>query len=125
MMEHSNEIIGYRILHGYGEVFLCHSDTVGNHLSSEAPAPIARGDAFRRLADFLDDFPDLDHEDFTIEPVYRELTPMEQTARELGGQLESLCARHGLDLGLTREQMEAALTQELKMFAQFAPRIVR
>ena len=49
----------------------------------------------------------------TVVPVTRTLTPMETASKELGTLLSDLCERHGLNLGLTSEQIERQITKEL------------
>lgn len=109
----TNEIIGFRVMHPSNEMFLA-ADQGGNYLTSNETTPIARGDAFRRLAAHLDDHPEVDACEFSVEPVYRETTPIEEAASELGGLFESLCSRHGLNLGLSRDQINALLVKDLE-----------
>lgn len=109
----TNEIIGYRVLRPHTEEFVDVNQVGDNFLYASEPMPISRGDAFRRLAGFLDQHPEVDEDEFTVEPVYREYTPMETASQELGSMLESLCKRHGLDLGLSRAQMERQIAKEL------------
>jgi|SRR5579863_1959004 len=111
-MAHTNEVIGYVVQSNETAEFV-HRDGEGNFLSESEPAPIARGDAYRRLAAFLDENPDCD-ENFTVVAIYRQTTPIEDAASELGGLFESLCARHGLDLGLSRAQVNALLVKDLE-----------
>lgn len=117
-MQTTNEVIGYRVVRSNNE---CYSDeyihtngTGHNWVSVAEPKPVSRGDAFRRLAAYLDQSPLEDMNDFVVVPVYRVLTPMETTTKELSGLLSSLCGRHGLSLGLTQEQIEAKIAQELQ-----------
>ena len=109
----TNEIIGYRVAN-FGGFFVDTTPQGVNFTTDEEPTPIPRGDALRRMAAFLDANPDLDMEDFEVQPVYRETTPIEDTADELGGLFETLCRRHGLDLGLTRDQINAQLVKDLE-----------
>jgi hypothetical protein len=113
-MKHSTEIVGYRVMHTCTESFV-HTDATGdNFMDCAPPAPISRGDAFRRLASYLDERPDLDEDDFHVEPVYRKLTPMESLTGDLADRLLTLCEAHGLDLGLSRAQIEDRLAKELR-----------
>ena len=107
----TNEITGYRVERNDGRFI--HNFSGSNFLSSNEPQPIARGDAYRRLAAFLDANPTVE-DDFTIVPVYREMTPVESGARELGGLLTSLCQRHGITLGLSQDQVETRIARELQ-----------
>jgi hypothetical protein len=119
MANTTNEIIGYRVVNTRDQVFVDHNPSFsgsGNFQTSREPTPISRGDAFRRLAAFLDAFPEEDHQKFAVEPVYRELTPIESSARELGSLLSSLCQRHGINLGMSQAEIEAQLVRELRAF---------
>lgn len=113
IMPHTNEIIGYQVKCINGGEFV-HTDTAGhNFLSYREPLPIARGDAYRRLAAFFDQNDGNTEDLFEVVPVYRQLTPTETVAQELGSLLSSLCGRHGLQLGLSQAQIEAKIAQEL------------
>ena len=112
----TNEIIGYRVQLTSNETYV-HNDANGmNYISIHRPEPISRPDALRRLAGLLDQYPDMCELDFYFEPVYREYTPLETASKELGGLLQSLCKRHGLELGMTQDQVEAKIAEELKEF---------
>lgn len=114
-MEHTNNIIGYRVLHPSNETFV-HEDVNGCYLDSVEPEPLkSHAAAIHLMADAMDDL-DIPANMFSVEPVYRELTPVESTARELGDLLVNLCNRHGLELGLNREQIDATLARELEEF---------
>jgi uncharacterized protein YjiS (DUF1127 family) len=110
----TNTIIGYRVQDVVTGRFINH-DGNGYHwvstLGAVEPEPISQPDAYRRLAAYITAYPDAPVP--TVVPVYRELTPMERTSRELGNMLTSLCNRHGLDLGLSREQIERQIAKEL------------
>lgn len=111
----TNEIIGFHIRNNEsGECIATDPATGRNFCTFDEVTPIARGDAFRRLAGFLDQNPDADPYDFGIETVYRQTTPIENAASELGGLFEQLCKRHGLDLGLDRTQINALLAKDLE-----------
>ena len=111
-MEHTKDIIGYRVVSING--FFVDTTASGvNFTTDEKPTPVARGDALRRMAAFLDANPGEPLEDYEVRPVYRELTPLETTSKELGGLLSSLCRRHGLDLGLTTDDIEQRIALEL------------
>lgn len=122
----TNEIIGYRVMHLASESFVNvnfrESEGVMHHyLTQVEPLPIPRGDAFRRLAGYLDQNPQIQHDDLTVEPVYREYTPLETTCKELAGLLTSLTDRHGLKLQLTQEQIEKKIAAELQEFGAGLP----
>jgi|SRR5581483_5991761 len=110
----TNEITGYVVINEIGEYFVDTDANGNNFTTSVAPKPVPRGDCFRRLAAFLDSNPDVEHGHFIVDPVYREMTPTESTAHELGGLLDSLCKRHGLDLGMDRAKMDTILAKELE-----------
>lgn len=75
-MARTKEIIGYRVMCTFNDSFV-HTEANGfNFMHPGFPPPIPRGDAFRRLAGMLGQRPDLDADDFTVEPVYRELSPL-------------------------------------------------
>ncbi len=114
-MDNNSDILGYRVMFPRDELFVDFAGGI-NFLTEHEPQPIPRGDAFRRLAAFLDEHPELDHTDFLIEPTYRELKPVESGARELGGLLKSLCSRHGIQLGMTDDQIQAQIERELKAY---------
>lgn len=110
----TNDVIGFYV-QNHEQGFFVDTDANGsNFTTDEQPRPIPRGDAYRRLAAFLDANPGEDHQDYCVLPAYRETTPIEDAANELGGLFESLCRRHGLDLGLTRDQINAQLVKDLE-----------
>ena len=117
-MQTTNEIIGYRVVRSNSECYSDHYVHNGggsyDFISAAEPAPIGRGDAFRRLASYLDHNPGEDMNDFQVVPVYRVLTPMETATKELSGLLSSLCSRHGLALGLSQDQIEKKIASELQ-----------
>jgi hypothetical protein len=112
----TNEITGFRVIHIPSGRAINH-DGNGYHwisnVGSVEPEAVPRGDAFRRLAAYLDTNPNQPIRDFEVKPVYRESTPIEDASSELAGLLEGLCTRHGLNLGLSRKQMEAQIGKEL------------
>jgi hypothetical protein len=116
IMQTTDEIIGYQVAYIPTQSFVHVTLEGENYIECAEPLPISRGDAFRRLAGILDQRSDLSHEDFDVVPVFREVTPLESTAKELSGLLLSLTERHGLDLGLTREQIEARIATEIAEF---------
>lgn len=120
----SNKIVGYVVKNNNGE-YIAESKLTpsGNReynvIVTARPTPVSKGDAYRRLAAFVDlcehigsDLPS--DEQFYVAPVFHEPTPLERASEELGGLLVGLCSRHGLDLGLTREQIEKQIAKELK-----------
>jgi hypothetical protein len=66
-----DKIIGFRAYH-HGENRYLHFDhrTGRNYLDASKPEPIARSDAHRRIAAFLDQ-PGHEHDDdFSIDPIF-------------------------------------------------------
>jgi hypothetical protein len=119
----ANTLLGYRIRTSDG--MYVHRDADGHHYLSDLESePLPRADAYRRLAGFFEQ-DDCDLDDFEVIPVHRELTPLEKTSSSLACQLQGLCSAHGLDLGITREQMEAKLAQELTDFGALASKFIR
>jgi len=112
----TNKIIGFRAYHHDTDCYL-HFDAVTgrNFLAVTKPDPISRPDAHRRIAAWLEQG-DENFDDFSVDPVFHEPTPMEKTTSELTDLLQTLCNRNGLKLGLTREQIEAKLAEELVQF---------
>jgi len=110
----TSEIIGYRVVNTNAGFYVATNPHGVNFTTDEEPTPIPRGDALRRMAAFLDANPGEDLGDYEVEPVYRETTPIEDAADELGGLFESLCRRHGLDFGLTRDQINQQLVKDLE-----------
>lgn len=109
----SNEVTGYIVKNDAYGFYVDYCPKAGNFTTDKEPTPVPRGDAFRRLAAFLDANPRENHEFYVVLPVYRVYTPMERASKELGGLLESLCQRHGLNLGLNSEQIEQRIASEL------------
>ena len=106
----TNTIIGYRVQDHNG--MFVDFDGVQNFRTYSKPEPISQANAYRRLAAFLDANPGVQVP--RVVPVYYEPTPVEKASKELGGLLESLCSRHGLDLGLTSEQIQKQIAKELE-----------
>ena len=109
----SNEIVGYQVINILAEGCFVTCEDGHNYETAEEPLPISIGDAYRRLAGFLEQHPDRHHGHYVVEPVYREFTPVEKATKELGSLLSSLCARHGVQLGLSQEQIESQIAREL------------
>jgi hypothetical protein len=105
----TNTVIGYRV-QDHNSMFVAH-DGVQNFRTYTAPEPISQADAYRRLAAFIEENPGTPIP--SVVPVYRQLTPLETTAKELGSLLTSLTERHGLNLGLSADQIERRIAQEL------------
>jgi len=99
-------VIGHRVQVSRG-VFV---NQYGERVYSE-PEPCNLSEAYRRVSVFIASNPgcDVPH----VNPVTRTLTPMETASKELGSLLTSLCQRHGLNLGLSQEQIERQISKEL------------
>ena len=106
----TNTIIGYRVKDHNG-MFVAF-DGVHNVRTYSEPEPVSQADAYRRLAAFLDENPGTQVP--RVIPVYYVPTPLETASAELGGLLQSLCSRHGLNLGLTKDQIEKQIAKELQ-----------
>lgn len=114
-MHYTTEIVGYRVFHvDINEYIHTTKDGKFNFTNMSEPEPVGRGDAFRRLAAYVDEHPEVDHDCFDIVPVFREVRPTESAASELTDMLKALCQRHGITLGLTDDQIRAQLERELK-----------
>jgi len=119
----TTEVIGYRVINFVTRRFV-NFDGSYHWLSGECavpPAPIPKiTDAYRRMAAFLDAYPEESFQNYRLDTVYRETTPIEDTANELGGLFEDLCKRHGLDLGVDRKQINAILQKDLEQVKNLA-----
>jgi hypothetical protein len=82
-----------------------------SNFGSADPEPISLSDAYKRIGEFLARNPNSQVPE--IVKVTRPLTPIERASKELGGLLQDLCSRHGLDLGLTKDQVERQIAKEL------------
>jgi hypothetical protein len=102
----TNQVIGHRVQTVNGSFINTYGETVYT-----APEPCTISEAYRRISSFLASNPNATVP--SVIPVTRTLTPMETASRELGSLLTSLCARHGLDLGLSQDQIEKQITKEL------------
>jgi len=110
----TNKVVGFRVK---SDQQFVHTDFTTTWRSYAEPTPISQADAFRRAAAFIENHPGLHPSAApTVVPVYHTPTPLENTAAELGALLTSLCARHGMSLGLTQDQIEAQIAQELTVF---------
>ncbi|MGH8338017.1 MAG: hypothetical protein ACRETL_14615 [Gammaproteobacteria bacterium] len=110
----TNTIIGYRVQDHNG--MFVEFNGVENVRVYAEPAPISHADAYRRLAAFIESNPQ-DVAEWGVPrviPVYYKPTPVECASAELGGLLQNLCARHGLELGLSRDQINAQIAKELQ-----------
>lgn len=114
-----DKIIGYRVINHDTGMFVNTNEQGHNFRSYDEPLPISRGDAYRRLAAYLDEHPDADENDFSVEPVYQEISPIERTAEDLAGRLHALV---GDSLGLSEEQMRLQIASELTTFTSLAKR---
>jgi hypothetical protein len=103
----TNQVIGYRVNDSNNNCI----DTNGCIVYHGDVAPCSIAEAYKRVGLYLELNP---REAFpAVHTVTRPLSPMEKASKELGGLLTSLCARHGLDLGLSSEQIERQVAKEL------------
>lgn len=105
-MENS-QVIGYRVQTTDGTFVGLYGEEA---LASEME-PCTIAEAYLRVSRYLVDKPTATVP--SVVPVTRELTPLETASQELGSLLTSLCARHGLDLGLSTDQIERQIAKEL------------
>lgn len=112
-MANNTKIVGHVAFHHDAGQYLHFDPSTGrNFLADSRPEPVSRSDAHRRIAAWLEQ-DDENFDDFSVVAVFYEPSPLEKASAEMAGLLQGLCARHGLDLGLTREQMEAQIGKEL------------
>lgn len=114
-----NLLIGYHVVAAaghLGDMYVHHDfDRVPQTwLDAEEPLPISAPDAYRRAAQYVQEHPEASMP--FLQDVERELTPLEKAASELGSLLTSLCTRHGLDLGMSQDDIDAELGRELAVF---------
>lgn len=102
----STTVIGHRVQVSRG-VFV---NQYGERVYSE-PEACDLSEAYRRVSVFISHNPGCDVP--FVNAVTRTLTPMETASKELGSLLTDLCKRHGLNLGLSSEQIERQISKEL------------
>ncbi len=103
------------------QAYVHHNESTGrNFVSTKQPTPIPRGDAYRRLAAFMDENDGFEDE-ITVEAVRAPVAPpapvkagIDGGVGELSNLLQGLCARHGIVLGLTEDEVKARIALELK-----------
>lgn len=108
----TTQIVGYRVKSGQQFV---HSGSPSTYISYSEPAPTTQAEAYYLLARFISEHPG-EVERFgvpSVVPVTRTLTPIETASGELGDLLQNLCRRHGLNLGLSKEQLRTRIAKEL------------
>lgn len=101
----TTQIVGYRVKNINGSFI----DASGR--STWEYPPITQAEAYRRVSVYLTENPNGDVPQ--VIPVTRTLTPIETASAELGDLLQSLCRRHGLDLGLSKDQVNKQIAKEL------------
>lgn len=116
-MANTNEIIGYRVQNDETGEFV-QLDPVAHKcfLTRDETPILTLANAYRLLATYVEQTGEKQSVlwSFIVQPVYRQTTPVENASAELGGLLEGLCKRHGLDLGLSREKLNAQIAKELQ-----------
>ena len=101
-------VIGYKVCTTYRQdEFVTYEGNVTMH----EVKPCTKAEAYGRISKYLSRDPYADVP--IVVGVTRLLSPMETAARELGSLLTSLCERHGLDLGLSSDQIEHQIAKEL------------
>ena len=108
----TTQVIGYRVKSG--EQFV-HASNNTTWTSYSEPTPCSQADAYRRVAQFITDHPS-DVERFgvpSVVSVTSPLSPIETASGELGDLLQDLCRRHGLNLGLSKDQIRTQIAKEL------------
>jgi hypothetical protein len=99
------KIIGYEV-----ETFDGYFVMTGGDIDSDVPE-CTLAEAYRRVGEYIDRNPTMPVP--VIHNVERESTPLESASSELGNLLVNLCERHGLNLGLTKDDIERQLAKEL------------
>lgn len=113
------KIAGYVVKNNNGQ-YLEYSNQ-GVTLTRDKPEHISKATAYRRLASFLEENPWAEeHGGFYVEPVLCEPTPRERMVSNAADLLQKLLTEHGVDLGITRPQLEAAIDNELSLFVRTA-----
>jgi hypothetical protein len=82
-------------------------------LCSDETLPVSLADAYKVIGAFLTSHPDGEIPRIVKVTRTREISPLEATSRELSDLLLSLTRVHGLDLGLTQDQITREITKEL------------
>lgn len=100
-------VIGHRVQVSRG-VFV---NSEGTCVYSSEPEPCNISEAYRRVSVYLSRNPGASVP--FVNEVTRTLTPMETASKELGSLLTDLCKRHGLNLGLSSDQIERQIAKEL------------
>ena len=111
----TKKIVGYhvRVVWMTNDYYVA-ANNAGVWRTIQPQEPITHAAAYKRAASYLELYGDHTEGSPEIVPVYHTPTPIENAAHELGGLFESLCQRHNLNLGLTREQVDAMLVKDLE-----------
>ncbi len=110
-MNNPSNIIGHQVITHTGSI-----------VGDEAPCTLA--EAYSRISAYITEnptFPVPSIEDVT-EPT---VSPLQGASQELGGLLEGLLARHGLNLGLSRAQINTQIAKELASLGAIPAQIAR
>ena len=106
-MDTTKTLLGYRVKDHNG----MYVSADGRVRTYTKPEPITHAQAYSAVASFLE------HNSWSPVPqvvkVFKKASPIQSASSELGALLTSLCQRHGLDLGLTQEQIDRQIAREL------------
>jgi hypothetical protein len=105
--------LGYRVLTHMGNFCVTRADGAFEYTSTTEPSPIPIDKAYKLVGSYLERHPTFPVPEVIKVEQVRTLTPVETASKELAGLLQSLCNRHGLDLGLTPDAMERQIAKEL------------
>ncbi len=107
-MNTSSVVIGFRVFTSSTQGVAV---TYDGETTTAETKPCTRAEAYGRVSKFLNKYPNAQVPQ--IVEVTRPLTPLESASGELGGLLESLCRRHGVELGLSSDQVRTQIAKEL------------
>lgn len=112
-MENKPQVAGYRVKHKKSGLFI--NDHGGTGLPTGA-TPVSQGEALRRLARYVDAYPQTGPDEFMIEPVYqeKEAPAREAVAADLADRFINVCKKHGYTPLATREQFATIIAGELE-----------
>jgi hypothetical protein len=110
-MQTEKTLIGYRVVSRTGAYVLEDGQTTTPN--NWKPTPVSQSDAYKAIAAYVGRFPGIAVPSVVKVFRVRELTPMETTSNECADLLFSLLGRHGLDLGITKDQAASQFAKEL------------
>ena len=123
-MNHTiSTVIGHRVTTSSGE-FVYITANGEMVVTPNDPPPCTRPQAYQRIAAFLTEFPNAEVPTI-VDVTTPVVQPLESASDELGGLLEGLLARHGLNLGLSRAQINTQIAKELASLGAIPAQIAR